>query len=326
MAFNKERRTMGFKLETTPYTRESSLTSSDYNLRVSKIEYDPDIMMTARKLSRGDLSLDQAVFGKRSIKIKFSAELYPSPDSYTTPPAWGKVLKACGFAETEDAGNGVTYQVSSQKTNIPATIEIPELDEGTSPSQIVVEAYGAMGDMTINVDGVGKPVSMDFEFTGVLNGFSDRSYSNRIAPAITDIEPTPAVLCQEITYDSVSQILNTVKISTGNKVELYTSPASCTGFLGAHIVSREPSIEFDPDVQPLSTENTFTDIQTADGAAAYSQKIGTKIEITAPKAQHQQAYKTAEREGHVTQNVKLRLCRNTGDDELVIRTGEVAWI
>lgn len=326
MAFNKERRTLGFKLETTPYTRESSLTSSDYDLRVSKVEYDTDIMMTARKLARGDLSLDQAVFGKRSIKIKFSAELYPSPDVFSAPPSWGKVLKACGFGETISTGEGVEYKPSSFKTNIPATIEIPEMDEGTSPSQIVVQAYGAMGDLTLNVEGVGKPVQLECEFTGVLNGFADRSYASRISPLIADTEPVPAVLCQDITYDSVSQILDTLKIATGNKVELYTSPASCMGFLGAHIVTREPSIELDPDLQPLSTENVFTKIQVADGAAAFSQKIGTKIKITAPKAQHMQAFKVSEREGHITQNIKLRLCRNSGDDELSIKTGTVAYI
>lgn len=325
MAFNKERRTMGFKLETVPYTKES-LTSSDFDMRVMNIEYDPNIQITARKLARGDLSLDQAVIGKKDVKIKFRAEVYPSPDSFSSAPAWGKALKACGFQETISAGNGVKYTPSSLRTNIPATIEIPELYEGTSPSQIVMQAHGWMGNVTFAIEKVGMPMHLDFDGSAVLDGFVDRSYANRIAPLITDTEPTPPALSATITHNGKEQVLDTMKINIGNKVELFTSPSPASGFLGAHVVARDPSIDIDPDLQPISTEDLWTELITPENAAAFSATIGTKIKIKAPKAQLVDAVKPGEREGHITRTVKLRLNRNLGDDELEIHTGTVAYI
>ena len=325
MAFNKERRTMGFKIETTPYTRES-LTSSDFDMRVMNIEYDPNVQVTARKLARGDLSLDQAVIGKRDIKIKFRAEIYPSPDSFSNPPAWGKALKACGFVETVSAGNGVSYLPSSLRTNVPATIEIPELDEGTSPSQIVVQCHGWMGTAVMGIEKVGMPMYIDFDGTAVLDGFVDRSWANRIQPLITDTEPTPPALSAAIMRNGKEQTLDTLKITLGNKVEIFTSPSPITGFLGSHVVSRDPMIELDPDLQPISYEDLWTELTTLENAAAFSAQIGTKIKIKAPKAQLVDAVKPGEREGHIIRNVKLRLCRNIGDDEIAIYTGTPSYI
>lgn len=322
MAFNKERRTLGLKLETVPYTLESSLTSSDYNLRVDNIEYDPNVQVTARKLARGDLSLDQVVIGKQSVKVKFRAEIYPW---VTAAPAWGKVLKICGFSESVSTGNGVTYQVSSLATNVPATLEIPEMDEGTSPSFIVVSIGGLMGTVSIDLK-AGVPAYINFDGDGVLRGFTERSYANRVSPSITDAAACPAFLGGVVIYNSKEQILDTFKLTLANKVELYTSPSVAQGFLGAHISGRDPSADIDPDLQPLSVENYWTSFTAAQNAAQLTANIGTQILIKAPKAQIVQAMKTGEREGHLTNTVKLRLCRNAGDDELKICTGTAAYI
>ena len=322
MAFNKERRTIGVKIETTPYTLEASLTSSDYNLRVDSIEYDPNIQMTARKIARGDMSIDASVVGKQDIKVKFRAELYPST---TGAPGWGKILKISGYAESTSS-IGANYLPSSFATNVPATMEIPEIDEGTSPSQVVVKCSGVMGVVSIELK-AGIPAYLNFDGQGVFAGYSERSYANRILPAITETAACPAFLGAAVLYNGKSQILDTLKLGLGNKTELYSSPSSVTGFLGTHITgARDPNAEYDPDLQTISTEDFYTNMITTPIQAALQANIGSGIIIKAPNCQIVQALKPGEREGHVTQSVKLRLCRNSGDDELKIATGTVGYI
>jgi hypothetical protein len=133
-------------------------------------------------------------------------------------------------------------------------------------------------------------------------------------------------LSASISRNSKEQVMDTLKINVNNKVELYTSPSPATGFLGGHIVNRDPSLEYDPDLQPISTEDLYSEMMTQGNAAAFSLQVGTKFKIKAPKAQIVDGIKPGEREGHLTRNVKLRLCRNAGDDELAIYTGTAAYI
>jgi len=333
MSFKSELRTIGFRQEVTPYTQEGSFTSSDYDLRVANLEYDPQIMETARKLARGDLSVDSSVIGKKSIKIKFRAEVYTANAEGT--PAYGKCLKSCGYYQYDvfDGHNlvGSTFTPDSTMTNAPAAIEIVEKAEGTSPKQIVVTAYGCMGNATWLFDGVGKPIAIDFEFDGAFAGFSEREYGDIIPPIIIDTEPCPPLISSAITYDNKEQVLDNLKMSLGCKVELYSSPSPSCGFLGAHIVSRDPSIEFDPDLQTITDEDYWTNFITQDNKLAFKAIIGAvnsrALRFDAPTAQIVQALKPKDREGHVTHQVKLRLVRGAaGDDEFSFREGTSAWI
>jgi len=334
MSFKSELRTLGFRIESNPYTQETDFTSSDYDLRVSNLEYDPQVMETARKLARGDLSVDSSIIGKKSIKIKFRAEVYAA--NANNVPSYGKCLQACGYSQEDVFGEGhalvgSTFTPDSTMTNVPATIEIVEKAEGTSPKQIVVAAYGCMGNATWLFDGVGKPIAIDFEFDGAFAGFSEREYASIIAPIINDTEPCPPLISSAITYDEKEQVLDNLKMSLGCKVELYSSPSPSCGFLGAHIVSRDPSIEFDPDLQTITDEEYWTNFITQDNKLAFKAIIGAvnsrALRFDAPTAQIVQALKPKDREGHVTHQVKLRLVRGAaGDDEFSFREGTSAWI
>jgi hypothetical protein len=323
--FLKQLRTLAWAPETTAYTAQPTVTA---NARVTKIEYDEDIQNTARKLAHGDLSLDQVVIGKRALKIKFEAEVYPS-DSTLSAPVWMQMLGSCGYDNTNYVNEsahttGWTATPSSAATAVPSTFIIQEMAEGES-TVVQVAAHGCMGNATFNIDKVGAYPTISYEFVGAFDGYNVLPYSSAFAVDITDTAPAIPVLAATITRTNpngaITQVCDKIKATLGAKTELYTDPASTTGYFGAHITSRDPSAEFDPDFSE-DTDPVWQDM-TAPNAGALSVGLGsdgTAVVVSAPMAQIMPPAKVGEREGHLVRNLKMRLCRNNGDDELVFTT------
>jgi hypothetical protein len=318
MGFLLTRRTLGCKIESTPYTAET-LTSADYDVSAYAINYDPDIQSYARKLSRGDFSRDTSIAGTRSIKITFSVDVAWSGTAATAPKYW-KCLRGCGLKQTTHGATGVSLVTDAGYTNVPLTIEIVERDEGASPSQLVLKARGCMGNAKITAQGVGQPVKIDFEFTGVLVSIADRAYASIINPTGFDSTLPDAILAATTSLFSEAQAFNTITIDLGNKVEMWTDPSKPEGFEGAHIVDRNPVMDIDPAMTLIATNSNYNRL-TGNTLGAMSMSIGNYITISAPKAQIIQAYKPGEREGRVVSQVKCELKRNLGNDELKILQG-----
>jgi hypothetical protein len=336
MSFKKELRRLGMKVEGTPYTADT-LTASDFDMRVDQIEYDPDIMITARKLALGTTTINEAIVGKRSITVKFRAELYPAVTSGdgTVVPAYVKAFQACGWLRTDemigsDVGvNTTTIQPHSGCTAKPVTIMVQEIAEGVLAASapvagIFVKAHGCMGAVTIKSGKVGEPVYAEFEFKGAFDGFVAPSGGSIIlVPDISDTEPCSTLINATVQRNSYSQVCDKISISTGLKVELYTNGETASGYGGGHVAGiQDISVELDPDMQALPTENFWTEMTTHGTYAEFRMQINganqNSLVISVPKAQLVQAGKPGEREGHVIHSVKLRGCANNGDDALVV--------
>jgi hypothetical protein len=151
----------------------------------------------------------------------------------------------------------------------------------------------------------------------------------RIAPAPYDVNPPEPMLNSVVTLgnypNSVAQVCDKISINPGTKVELYTSPATESGYIGAHVTGeRDASIELDPDMQSLEDEDWWNNT-IAGQPLNFVMNVGTSIIITANNAQVVQSGKPGEREGHITHSVKLRACRGeNGDDELQIQINDKA--
>lgn len=313
------KRTLGFKIETTAYSGED-LATADYDVPAYNISYSPEIAMYARKLARGDYSRDTSIAGKRTITISFSVDLAYSGTA-ATAPTYFKCLRACGMKQTTHGATGVSLVPHAEYSNVPATIEVVEKDDGTSPSQVVVKATGCMGNARFVLDDVGTPIRIEFEFKGVLDSITDRAYADIIAPTGFDSQLPDAVLGATITLFSEVQQLNTVTIDLGNVTEIYTDPSRTQGVEGARIVDRNPFAEIDPDLDLIASRGNYAR-HTGNTEGQFYMEVGSNITITAPKSQIVQSYSPGDREGHVTNQMRVELKRDTnGNDELEILQG-----
>lgn len=319
MSFIVMKRTIGFKIEGTAYSGET-LNVNDYDVPAYNINYDPEIAMYARKLARGDFSRDTSIAGKRSCTISFSVDVAYS-GTVQTPPTYYKCLQACGMLQTVHGSTGVSLVPHADYSNVPATIEVVEKDDGASPSQLVIKATGCMGNARFIMDEVGTPVRIEFEFQGVLDGITDRAYGSLISPTGFDSNLPDAILGVTLTVFSETMKLNTVTIDLGNQVEIYTDPSRNQGVDGARIVDRIVTMEADPDMDLIANRGLFAR-HTGNTEGAFLMEVGDNIQLSAPKCQLVESYKPGDREGHVVNNLRFELHRDTnGNDEFEILQG-----
>lgn len=315
MGFIISKRTIGFKIEGTPYTAET-LAYTDYDIGAYEVNYTPEIAMKARKLARGDYSRDVSVAGKRSITITFKVDFQKSAAA-TTAPKYFKCLRACAMKETTGA-SGMTLVTNSLYNAVPATIEVAEMDEGATPSYVVVKAHGCMGNAKLVCSNIGEPMHIELEFKGVLNSITDRAWAARLVPTTFDSAMVEAVMGVGITMFSQPQQINTFTVDLGNDVQVFTDPSKSQGLEGARVVDRNPTMEMDPDLELIATQGDFAR-WTGNTTGTFQAQVGDRIQITAPAVQYVKAYSPGDREGHVTNQKSLELKRGSaGDDELKI--------
>lgn len=242
----------------------------------------------------------------KQVLVKFSVELAGS-GAAGTAPAYACLLKACGLAETINAGVSAVYQVTS---NTPASVTIYANEDGT-----LHKLTGARGTATFGFSANALPV-INFSFVGQWN-----------APGAVAL-PVPA-------YGSFLNALevnraNTPTFALGGGANVLEKLSLDLGWTVSHrdrpnaeivqLTNRmcKGSVSF--EASPLGTKDFFNvaytqtlfPLQLVHGTAA-----GNIIEIDAPAVQMlQPSY--ADANGIRLLNASLLLTRNNGDDEFVL--------
>lgn len=313
MSFLVQRRTIGFKLEGTPYAKET-LVASDFDIAAWNINYSPEIAMMVRKIAKGTFAKELSVAGKQTITVSFSVDVQGG-GAINNPPTYFKCLRACGMKQTIHTTTGVSLSLDSDYSNVPATIEIVEKDEGYSPRQVVIAGRGCMGNARLVVNAVGEPGKIEFEFKGVLDVIEGRLPGAVLTPTGFDSEVPDAVMCVSVTAFGDSQTLNKITIDLGNDVQIYSDPKSCQGVSGAHVVDRNPKVDFDPDLVNIAVQDWWTR-WTEETQGELQVFFGSTTYITSSSIQTNKAYAPGEREGHVVQNLSFIIA---GDDLEIIK-------
>ena len=312
MSFILQKRTMGFKIESTPYTAEASV---DWNIPFEDITYDPDLKQMSRKVARGHYSkVDPSITGKRLFKFGMKVALAYSGTA-ATPPSYFPVLRACGMKQV--IATGVTLTPHADYSNVPATVWINERDEGTAPSVLQFKLRGCMGNPTIELNNVGEPVYIKFDFQGVLVSIADVAFASIINPSAFDATLPDALLGATLKAFAEVQTANKVTINLNNKIELFTDPSAAEGVQGAHIVDRDPTIAMDPDLALIATQGDYSRL-TGNSTGTFSMTIGSHITLSTVSLQLNKAYKPGNREGHVTNEKEYSLRGTVGNDEFSI--------
>jgi len=317
MAFLKAKTTLLFKKESTPYTMEASITGSD-GCGIENLSIKYDIPIKDVNYSSRYLSPVLSVAGKRSVQITFDVPLHFSGTAGTAPKYF-ELLECCGATVTQYTTTGVACTLASDKTNVPCTLQFQYMEEGANPAIVQCKAFGCMGNVKLSAPAVGDYAKLSFDFKGVADTPTDRTYAQFINPTYTHYSPV-VMLSTGVSLFGESQTVNTFNIDFANSVELFSDPSKAQGFSGAHIVDRNPVIDLDPMMVTCATQDDYTRL-IGNTMGAFVAQFAGPIVISAPKCQYQEAWTLGDREGYITKQKKLILNRNTGDDELEILHG-----
>lgn len=275
------------------------------------LAYDPqmtfDIPPFKRNPVRATLSRMASVMGVQPAKITFGLELRGS-GTKGTAPAWGIFLRACGFGETPDPGNSVTW--------VPASSAIPSLTIACYHDGVIKKMVGCRGTVKF-IHKNGEPVMMEFEFTGVFHGWITGALLSGISHEST---VPPKFQSVSLLMHGYATTISALEFDMANTVSLRDDANSSGGLLSAVITERNPVGTFDPEAVLIATHDFMARL-IAGTLAAFTETIGSadgnKFVITAPKVQYVKV-DPADRNGIATNDVAFELSLDSGDDEFSI--------
>lgn len=196
-----------------------------------------------RELELPYFGTDGTVPTELHAKLSFRVELAPSGTA-GTPPAWGKLLRACGVAETTVASTSVTYN--------PIT-EDPESD--TLHIFIGATRYvilGARANATIDLSANQIPF-INFEFTGL---FTLPSEQTRLTPDLSawmkpqEVGPNYTAL----TFAGLTNLtMRKFMMNLANQIE----PRFLVGPSEILITDRNEQVECTIEAVPLTTFDPY---------------------------------------------------------------------
>ncbi len=291
------------KIESVEGTAET-LAASDA-LAAGDIKFDPDVNIEELGLQSSSLSPYAGVAGGGIGRLTFKAELKGS-GSAGTPPEIGKLLRACGYAETIVGGTSVTYD--------PASSSIPCL---TMAHYLDGKRYlmaGARGNWEIPLN-AGKPGIITFDFLGTSIAESDTNLLTGLSLQTTRAQPFQNA---SFTIDSYAAIVEAIVIASGNTIDLRDDVNSAQAYLSAIIADRMATMKLNPEDVLIATHDFWTKWKAGTQVAFTAQlgaTAGNILTITAPKVQYGKVGQ-GERKGYATKEIDAVLRRSSGDDEL----------
>ncbi len=317
----ESKRVIGAKVEATPYTRETLLLAN-YNFRAFNIQYSPDVEMVLHECARGNWSKLPMIAGKRFGKVSWSTYL-TSSGAAATPPDWGFASRACAMRQSVISTTGVSYITHSNYGNVPITIEVQELEEGLAARGLVVVFVGCMGNKKIVIEGVGKPIRLDYEMQGRFEIIEDRTAGAVLKPAGFDTTSPNIVMGATMSAFGETVNLSQFEIDIKNQVMQEDGFIPVSGVVGYHVVDREqPAFKMNPYLQPLASQSFYARwLANTTGALSLVLSGAIPITISAPEIQVTKAYTPGSRNRMISNNIEGVLNGTTAEGELRILQG-----
>ena len=306
MSHTLDRTQIAAEIESVEGVAETLL-AADAFLAFPSGEPDPKIEPYERNPFRETLSPLASVMGKRSSKLPFMAELAGSGTAGTAP-AWGKLMKGCGFGETIVALTSVTY--------LPASAAIPSLTLAAYMDGVIHKIWGARGTLKLNLE-VGKPGLLHFDFQGA--DFSHADGAMLVGASYSAVVPPP-FLGATFTVDGADFLVEKVEFDLANVLALRTAPGPSSGHVSCLITGRKPKVTLDPEMVLASTKDIWTMWRNGSQvalAAVLGSTPGNIVTLGCPKFQIQDV-KFGNRSGIRTNNLTGLMALNAGDDEFSI--------
>lgn len=210
------------------------------------------------------------------MKLSYKVELVGSGTAGTAP-AWGPSLRACGVAETIDAGVSVTYNpVSDDHESVTLYVVIADTQ---------YKMIGSRGTCKLNFPAQGIPY-LEFEFTGL---FTKPAEVIRVNPDLTRFQKPQVVSDRNtpvFTLDGDGFVMRSCMLDFGNEVEARFLVNS----EGILITDRSDVIQTTVEAVPLTTFDPF-DLAAEQVAVplvlAHGTVAGKVVTLNVPVAQMQ---------------------------------------
>lgn len=276
MPLLKRLRTIAAKVEGTIGTAET-LTTAEAAFNAYDIMIQGNVE-TEKREAQGSFDMLSQVVGAYGGTMSFKTDL---AGSGTGIPGWASVLfPGCGYV--------ATAQVYTPRSEAPGT-NVKTLTIATYVDGLYKVLAGAVGNFKV-VAPAGKMVTIEWEFTGVWQAVTDAAM---LAPTYPTEKPSRFGNAA-ITYKAINQIVENVTFDAGNEIILREDPATAAGYVSGLIVSRLPTVTYNPEAQ---LEATSSETRYADWLAGTESAFSMQVDgatgivtnantiVSAPKAQ-----------------------------------------
>jgi Phage tail tube protein len=322
MADRQERRTVVLAKTEVTYGTDAVPTPAANAMLVSNLTINPlNAQNVERNLIRPFLGGDEELVGTRNVTCSFDVELVGG-GAAATPPAWGPLVMACGFAQTITATIRVDYTPISAAMS---SLTLYWYDDG-----VLHILLGSRGDLKVTATAGGLLIG-SFSITGLVGTVS----------AATNPSPT-------LTAFQVPQVVtnaNTLSLVLGGTHATGTAPVITAGtpfpslgmefslgntvshnaLIGGETVDisdRDVTGKFQLDLTSAQEVAAFADVNAAtliSVGMSHGTVVGNKTLIFCPAVQRKNISKTTQN-GKRLIGYDLSMVPVSGNDEIRIVT------
>ena len=284
----------------TPTGAANAILTRD--LSISLLQGSPVERNLDRTILGGDIAIHVVPFSQCS----FSVELAGS-GAAGAAPAYGPLLKACGFAETVNPATSVVYSpVSTGFSSVTLYFNI---------DGILHKLTGARGTVVFSLPPGGIPL-MNFTFTGIRHDPSDTALPTPTLTAFKTPTGVNYVNTPTLTLHGFAATAEKFELDLANEI-VYRN---VIGEESVQLVDRKPSGSISLEEQGLATKN-FHALALASTVDAlqlvHGTTTGSIVQFDAPKVQLAQP-NYSDSNGILMLNLNLNITPNAGDDELIL--------
>ncbi len=304
------RQVIAAKVETTEGTA-IALAGADANNLIMEPKWKAEVPMYKREFLNNSLSAQKMIATTRLGRLTFKCEVKGS-GAAGTAPAFGKLLRACGFGETVNAGTSVIYAPISSLASIP-TLTLGIYRDGLKKS-----LKGARGNVKYEAKS-GEPGMLEFEFLGVYDAVADATI---LTPSGIESTIPQSLLSAAFSIASFAAFVSQITFDMANTLEPRGDINNASGYISTLLTKREPKGSFDPEDELVATHDFYGRwLANTTGALTWKHgaTAGNICTFTAPAVQYTDITE-ADRNGIATLNTDFLMARSNaaGDDELSI--------
>ncbi len=261
-----------------------------------------------RELDRPFFGNAQTIAGEKHVELTVEVELAGS-GAAGTAPAWAPLLRACGFAETVNAGTDVTYN--------PITGGEESLTAYINRDSKLHKFTGGRGSVSFSLDVNSIPV-MSFSFKGLVEPVAEQSMPSNADFSSYQV-PLPVTTSNTPTFSlhGAGLSFNTLSIDMANDVVKHQVVGAGSSI---EINGRSPSGSVTVEEPDLATINLYDKALAGDLGAlqlVHGKTAGNIVQIDCPKVG---TGSPSESDLSGVQMLQLNLTINpdAGNDELVL--------
>lgn len=298
-------RALTAKIEST-YGVDAIPTGGANAMLCAELELDIPVEYVDRNIVHGTFGAWSMPGTRRFAKVTGSVELQGSGTAGSAP-AWAPMLRACGFAQTLNAGVSAVYTPTSA---VGDSVTLRFYADG-----VLHAISGARGTGQLLLPRNRLPL-FKFEMTGLYSQPTDTAnpsmdYSVFQAPRPVDKANTPT-----FSLHGSAAVLRDLELDIGNVIAVRDLPNAMDVLVADRKCSGKCSVE----AVAVATKNWFG-IEQGETLGALSlihgSTAGKIVEIAAPKVQLKSPkYENEDGIAYIT--MELGVTRNSGDDELVL--------